>query len=74
MNQITSVVFFSSLFMIVYVYLGYPSVISAIAMIQNRRVKKGHYEPKVTIVIAAYNEDKQIERTVKNKLELDYSK
>jgi cellulose synthase/poly-beta-1,6-N-acetylglucosamine synthase-like glycosyltransferase len=66
--------FFFSLFMIFYVYLGYPALIALIGLIRNRKVKKGLFEPSVTILISAYNEQDVIESTLKNKLNLDYPK
>jgi len=67
------VIFFFSLFMIFYVYLGYPALVFLAAAIKNKKVKKGLYEPPITILIAAYNEENNIEETLKNKLSLDYS-
>jgi cellulose synthase/poly-beta-1,6-N-acetylglucosamine synthase-like glycosyltransferase len=66
--------FFFSLFMLFYVYLGYPMLISLLGLIRNKKVKKAPIQPLVTILIAAYNEERDIEKTIKNKLELDYSK
>jgi len=60
--------------MIFYIYLGYPVLVVLIGLIRNKRVKKGDYQPHVTILIAAYNEEKSIDATIKNKLELDYPK
>jgi len=37
-------------------------------------VRKGDYEPSVTILIAAYNEARHIQATIENKLALDYPK
>ncbi|WLE96817.1 MAG: glycosyltransferase family 2 protein [Candidatus Electrothrix communis] len=42
-------------------------------MIHNS-VDKARYEPTVTILIAAYNEEKYIGQTIANKLQLDYPK
>ena len=42
--------------------------------IRNKKVNKGPYEPTVTILIAAYNEEDSIESTLKNKLSLAYPK
>ncbi|MBW2608020.1 MAG: glycosyltransferase, partial [Deltaproteobacteria bacterium] len=66
--------FFLSLFMIFYVYAGYPLFIGLIALLKNKKVDKKDYEPNVTILIAAYNEADNIEATIKNKLVLDYPK
>lgn len=60
--------------MIFYIYLGYPVLVVLIGLIRNKRVKKGTYEPHITILISAYNEEKSIEATIKNKLDLDYPK
>jgi cellulose synthase/poly-beta-1,6-N-acetylglucosamine synthase-like glycosyltransferase len=66
--------FFFSLFMIFYVHLGYPMLISLIGLIRNKKVKKAPIQPSVTILIAAYNEERDIEKTIKNKLDLDHPK
>jgi len=66
--------FFFSLFMIFYIYLGYPVLAFFVAKIRNKKINKGPYEPNVTILIAAYNEEDSIESTLKNKLSLDYPK
>ena len=66
--------FYFSLIMIVYVYAGYPVIILLISFVQNKKVKKCPVEPSVTILIAAFNEEGCIEKTIKNKLELDYPK
>jgi len=57
-----------------YIYLGYPVLVVLIGIISNKRIKRGDYQPHVTILIAAYNEEKSIDATIKNKLELDYPK
>lgn len=60
--------------MIFYIYLGYPVLVVLIGFIRDKRIKKGDYQPHVTILIAAYNEEDSIGATIKNKLELDYPK
>jgi len=37
-------------------------------------VKKGHYEPFISILIAAYNEEENIGKTLENKIALNYPK
>lgn len=65
-------VFFFSLFMIFYIYLGYPALVFLLSVVVNRGVKKDGYEPAVTILISAFNEESVIENTLKNKLDLNY--
>ena len=57
-----------------YVYAGYPALVCMLGMIRNRRVAKSAFEPPVSILIAAYNEEDNIGPTLENKLELDYPK
>jgi len=65
-------VFFSSIFIMVYIYFGYPLAAFFLSRVSGRRVLKSPYEPKVTILIAAYNERSHIRATIENKLALDY--
>ena len=67
--------FWISIFMIVWANLGYPISILILGKIikkQNHKIK--NYEPSVTIMIVAHNEEKVIEQKINNVLELDYPK
>lgn len=66
-------VFWASLFLLIYIYFGYPLAVKACAAIRPRPVQKSQdSEPSVSILIAAYNEANDIEATLRNKLALDY--
>ena len=65
-------IFWTSLFLVFYVYAGYPLAVAALGVVRGRRVRKSPLTPKVTVLIAAYNEEAVIAATVRNKLELDY--
>lgn len=67
-------IFFISLFLIFYVYVGYPLAVLVFSRIRPRFVGKGSMEPSVSIIIAAYNEESSIGATIENKLALDYPK
>ena len=67
-----TILFFFCLFVIFYVYLGYPATVAVCALIAGKPVKKGVVQPTVTILIAAYNEADCIAATIENKLALDY--
>ncbi|KPQ30429.1 MAG: glycosyltransferase [Marinobacter excellens HL-55] len=68
-------VFWASFFLLFYIYFGYPLAVKTVAGLNPKPVNKsGDYEPKVSILIAAYNEAKDIEDTLRNKLALDYPK
>jgi len=64
--------FTSSLFMIIYIYLGYPVLVFLISLKKNKKIETGNFFPFVSIVIAAFNEEECIGDTLKNKLDLDY--
>jgi cellulose synthase/poly-beta-1,6-N-acetylglucosamine synthase-like glycosyltransferase len=59
---------------VVYIYAGYPLLIWSLGRLWGRSVRKGHPELSISILIAAYNEEAAIARTIQNKLELDYPK
>ncbi len=55
-----------------YAYLGYPLLLMAIGMVRNRPVKKGPYQPTVSFIITAYNEEKRIREKLLNALQQYY--
>ena len=65
-------VFWASAALIAYIYFGYPLLIRLLASLRPRLVNKCPAEPTVSILIAAYNEEHDIAKTLKNKLELVY--
>lgn len=64
--------FFYFLGLLIYIYVGYPLAVFVLAKIINHGVIKGDIKPKVTILVAAFNEEREIENTVINKLSQDY--
>lgn len=66
------VAFWISLGLVLYVYLGYPILVALLAAIRDRHVRRAPCEPRVSILISAYNEEASIRQTLENKLRLDY--
>lgn len=66
------VLFWSCVAAIGFIYVGYPCVLAIIGLFINRSVHKADWEPSVSIVIAAYNEEEVIDATLANKLALDF--
>lgn len=64
--------FWSSLFLIAAAYLGYPILTVLISIFVRNPVKKDAVQPSVSIVIAAFNEEKNIEKKILNTFESDY--
>lgn len=69
--QVTAEVgFWFCVFVVAYVFIGYP--LTLLALPRRRVTREPAGQPRVTVVIAAYNEAHNIERTVLNKLRQDY--
>jgi glycosyltransferase involved in cell wall biosynthesis len=67
-------VFAGSVLLVFHAYLGYPLTLSIIGMFRRKAVRKGKCEPRVTLIITAYNEEKRIGRKIENTLALRYPK
>ena len=67
-------VFAGSVLLVFHAYLGYPLTLSAISLFWRKPVRKEEYEPRVTLIITAYNEEKRIDRKIENTLALKYPK
>lgn len=65
-------IFWLCVLVILYTYVGYPIFLYLIAKIRKRTVKKSPISPSVSLIIAAYNEEKAIEAKIQNSLHLDY--
>lgn len=74
MFQIMEVIFWLSTLALFYTYVGYPLCIFAMARLFPRKTASGPYEPRVTVLITAYNEERDIREKIENTLALDYPK
>lgn len=68
------IVFWTSAVALVYTYAGYPIFVYAVSLLFPKRVKRADFEPNLTVLITAYNEERDIRAKIKNTLELDYPK
>jgi poly-beta-1,6-N-acetyl-D-glucosamine synthase len=64
--------FWLSVLFVLYVYLGYPLVLTLLARMRPNQVEYPSYVPKVTLLIAAHNEQDVIASKLENALALDY--
>jgi cellulose synthase/poly-beta-1,6-N-acetylglucosamine synthase-like glycosyltransferase len=69
---IAKVLFWTSLGALAWTQLAYPFVAAALARMRGRPVRKGADEPRVTLIVAAHDEESVIERRLENLLALDY--
>jgi cellulose synthase/poly-beta-1,6-N-acetylglucosamine synthase-like glycosyltransferase len=73
-STICRIVFWTSACLLLYTYIGYPLFVYLLSRIRPKSVKRGNTEPKVTILITAYNEERDIKAKLENTLQLDYPK
>jgi len=61
---------------VMYSYIGYPLTLMLLAHFKPRLILPvdKHFKPKVTLLIAAYNEERVIKKKLENSLLLDYPK
>ncbi len=72
LGVIAQVVFIASIAMMVFIYAGYPALIFALSLVIRRPVRRADITPRVSVIIAAYNEERDIAAKIKNTLALDY--
>ncbi len=65
-------VFIIAIASIFYIYLGYPILITALRYCFPRHVRKEDILPRVSLIIAAHNEEKDLAAKIDNSLLLDY--
>lgn len=68
-----NILFWASVALLAYTYLGYPVLIYAWAVVRSRSIRVGGVErPQVTVLIVAHNEAATIAGRLENLLSLDY--
>ena len=69
---IAEIIFISAILMMAFVYAGYPALIFLFSVLFRRPVKREDITPRVSVIIAAYNEERDIADKLENTLALDY--
>lgn len=68
------VIFWLSIAAVGYAYVGYPLLLVLISWIRPRPVRSEPWTPSVSVIIAAYNEERDLAAKLENTLALDYPK
>lgn len=71
-NITGEVLFLISVAALLYTYAGYPLLIWIVSQLRPRAVNRAHFTPSVSVVITAYNEERDIRAKLENTLALDY--
>jgi cellulose synthase/poly-beta-1,6-N-acetylglucosamine synthase-like glycosyltransferase len=71
------IVFWLSVFIVFYTYIGYGIVLYTLVLLKRIFIKKNsihlyNFSPSLTLIVAAYNEEKIIEAKIENTLSLNY--
>lgn len=74
LHTASQIIFWTCAGLLFYVYIGYPLLVYLVSLAFPRPVKRGEIEPSVTILITAYNEEKDIRKKIENTLEIEYPK
>lgn len=74
MGLAAQILFWSSLLALFYTYIGYPLLVYLVSLLRPLKVKRSKIEPTVTVIITAYNEEKDIRTKLENTLQIEYPK
>jgi cellulose synthase/poly-beta-1,6-N-acetylglucosamine synthase-like glycosyltransferase len=72
--NIAETIFWLSVVFVIYTYLGYPLLLIIISRLLAKPVRRARCCPSVSIIIAAYNEERDLARKLENTLLIDYPK
>jgi cellulose synthase/poly-beta-1,6-N-acetylglucosamine synthase-like glycosyltransferase len=64
--------FWFGVFGLFYVYAGYPLLVYLASRFFPRKIAQGDFEPKVSVIITAYNEERDIRAKLENTFAIDY--
>ena len=60
--------------LLIWQFVGYPSLMAIVALRLKPKIKDYSFQPFVSIIVPTYNEERVIERKIKNLVELNYPK
>jgi glycosyltransferase involved in cell wall biosynthesis len=72
---VLAIVLWTALGLIVYAHVGYPLLLAALVRVRRRRAQprpEPGLVPRVTLIVAAHDEEDAIERRIENAIALDY--
>ncbi|MGI6396542.1 MAG: glycosyltransferase [Desulfomonilia bacterium] len=65
--------FWASISLIVYTYLGYPLMLMVLSRFRSRTIEAGKdYLPLASLIVTVFNEEQRLQKKIANTLELDY--
>ena len=70
--MIAKTILWTSAVLAAYIYVGFPVLLAFLQRFAKRPVAKRPIEPRVSVLVAAYNEARVIEEKIRNTIALDY--
>lgn len=70
--MIAEIIFFTSIALILYSYVGYPILLFVLSSLFSRQTRRADRTPRLSLIITARNEEKEIRAKLENALSLDY--
>lgn len=74
LRLVAEITFWLSAAALVYTYIGYPLLVVLVSKVRPRALRRGTFEPMVSVIITAYNEERDLAAKLENTLALDYPK
>ena len=72
LESITQIIFWLMIAVLFYVYLGYPLLVYLVGRLSPKKINRAEFEPQVSVIITAYNEDRAIRSKLENTFRIDY--
>lgn len=69
---VMQICFYASAALLCYTYVGYPLLLALVSRLRSRPVRRAEFMPHVSVIITAYNEERDITAKLENTLMLDY--
>jgi cellulose synthase/poly-beta-1,6-N-acetylglucosamine synthase-like glycosyltransferase len=67
-----ALMFWSSAVALFYTYAGYPLLIALVSALKHRKVRRAEIQPTISIIITAFNEERDLRAKLENTMALDY--
>ncbi|HWN09040.1 MAG TPA: glycosyltransferase family 2 protein [Pyrinomonadaceae bacterium] len=72
MGIVAELVLWLSVAALIYTYAGYPLLLMIVSGLSRREVRRGDFQPVVSIIVTAYNEERDLAAKLENTLALHY--
>ena len=72
LKMVAEIVLWLSAAALGYTYAGYPLLLMIVSRLRRREVRRGAFEPTVSVIVTAYKEERDLAAKLENTLALDY--